>query len=72
MPATIAPEHFQTEQGYVASLAPELSPAFELTLGLPTSGFHRAAADGFACPASGSVIHACLMFMEAGHFFGYA
>ena len=71
MPATVAPEHFQTEQGFVASLAPKLSRSFEPTLGLPTSGLYRAAADGFACPASGSVIHACLMFVEVGHFFGH-
>jgi len=29
MPAVIAPEHFQTEQSFVALLAPELSGSFE-------------------------------------------
>src|SRR5579863_5142832 len=71
MPAIIAPEHFQTEQSFVALLAPELSGSFEPTLGLPTSGFHWAAADGFARLASCPIIHARLMFMKVGCFSGY-
>src|ERR1700722_6655988 len=71
MPTVIAPEHFQTEQCFVALLAPKLSWSLEPALGLPTSGFHWAAADGFARPAACSVIHAGLMFVEVSYFFGY-
>jgi hypothetical protein len=70
MPAVIAPEHFQTEQSFVALLAPELSGSFEPTLGLSASGFHRAAANRFARPSSRAVIHAGLMFLKVGHFLG--
>src|SRR5208282_6070678 len=71
MPAVITPEDFQTEQSLVALLAPELSGSFEPTLGLSASCFHRATANGFARPPSGPIIHARMMFMEVGHFFGH-
>jgi hypothetical protein len=71
MPTVVAPEHFQTQQRLVPSLAPKLSWSFEPALGLPTGGFHGTPANGFSGPPPGPVIHAVLMFLAAGHFFGH-
>jgi hypothetical protein len=60
----IAPEGFQTQQGFIARLTPELSGSFEAALVLPAGSFHRAAANGLAASASSAVIHPVLMLME--------
>ena len=70
MPAVIAPKHFQAEQSLVASFTPKLARSFEAALCLPASGLNRAAANGFVGPPSRPIIHAPLMLMEIGHFFG--
>ena len=38
-PALVAPEHLQTEQGLIATLAPELAAAFQAALELTTGRF---------------------------------
>jgi len=40
IPATIAPEGFQAEQGFVANLRPKLAGAFESALILAAGGFN--------------------------------
>ena len=71
MPTAVAPEHFQTHEGFVAGLTPELARSLEAALRLPTGGFHRATPNGFARPPSCPVVHALLMFVEVFHFFGH-
>src|SRR5271154_3861280 len=70
MPAVVAPEHFQTEQSFIAALAPELAGSLEPALGLSTGGFHGSAANGLVRPSSRPVIHAGLMCLKVGHFLG--
>ena len=71
MPPAVAPEHFQTQQGFVARLTPELPRTFEAALGLTTGRFHRTAATGFAGSPCGSVIHAVLVLTEVSQFLGH-
>ena len=70
VPASVAPEHFQTQQGFVAFLAPELSSTFEAALGLSAGRFHRATANRFTRSPSGAIVHARLMFVEVMDFLG--
>ena len=71
MPAAVAPEHFQTHEGFVARLTPELPRSLEAALSLPTGGFDRATANGFARPPSSPIVHSLLMLVEVFHFFGH-
>jgi uncharacterized protein YjiS (DUF1127 family) len=47
VPAAIAAERFQADQGLVPDLTPKLSDAFEAALVLPAGGFNRFAAQRF-------------------------
>jgi hypothetical protein len=40
MPSTIAPEGFQTQEGFITRRGPELAGAFEAALVLPASGLN--------------------------------
>jgi len=51
-PTPVAPEGFQTQQGFVTCLTPKLTGPFESALGLPPGGFNGAAADRFARAAA--------------------
>src|SRR5882724_7192009 len=64
VPAVVAPEGFQTHQGFIPSETPKLAGSFEAALGLTTGGFDRAAANGFARSSSGAIVHALLMFVK--------
>ena len=64
MPAMVAPEGFQTHQCLVACLTPELARSFEAALGLPAGRFNGTAANGFAAPDSGAIVHARFMFVK--------
>jgi len=64
----MAPEHFQTQQGFLTCLTAELSRPLEAALVLPTSGFHRAAANGFAASLSSLIIHPVLMLVKIMDF----
>ena len=70
MPATVAPEHFQAHEGFVTGLTPELSGPLKAALGLSTSRFYGSAADWFAGSTSSPIVHARLMLLEVGQFFG--
>src|SRR5258708_37479980 len=64
VPAAIAPEGFQAQQGFIPLLAPVLPRPLETTLRLPTGGFYSSAADGFASSPSSPVIHPVLVFVK--------
>ena len=60
-PALIAPEHFQTEQGFIPFGAPELGASFHATLQLATGRFDRAGAQGFTELLCLLVLHSVLV-----------
>ena len=64
MPASVAPERFQTQQCFVTLLAPVLAWPFEAALRLPTGGLDGSAANGLAPPPSSPVIHPALVFVK--------
>ena len=66
MPAAIAAEGFQTEQGFVSLLAPKLARAFEAYLALPASGFHRPAAQRLAFLWGRAVVQPLALALQAG------
>ena len=66
----VAPECFQTQQGFVTFDTPELAWALEAALGLTTGGLDWAAANGFAGPPPGPIIHAVLVFVKVLNLFG--
>ena len=45
MPTVVAPEHFQTQQGFTSGRNPELTRSLEPALALPTGGLHRPTAN---------------------------
>src|SRR6266568_2361756 len=55
VPATVAPEPCQIQQGFISRRTPELARALEPALGLPTGGFHRSAANRLARAPSGPI-----------------
>lgn len=57
MPTMIAPEGFQTHQGFIAHADPELTGALEPALVLAAGRFHRATALRFARPPRCRVVH---------------
>src|SRR5437899_1969363 len=64
VPAFVAPEDFQAEQGFVSFLAPVLSGAFETALRLTTRRFNGPAADGLAAAGPRTVIHPVLVLLQ--------
>src|ERR1017187_4488414 len=67
MPASVAPEGFETRQGFIALPAPELARALEAALGLPAGRFHRPAAAGFTAPLSAPIVHARFVLVKIIH-----
>lgn len=67
MPATVAPEGFEAEEGFVAGAAPELARALEAALALAAGGFDGAAVERFAAEAACPIVHPRLMFVEVVH-----
>jgi hypothetical protein len=53
VPAFIAPEGFEAQEGIVADGAPELTGTFEVALALPAGRLHRTLQIG--SPAGGAV-----------------
>src|SRR5215469_1272422 len=64
LPATIAPEGFQTHQRLVASPAPVLSGPFEADLILSACRLYRSASHWLACRLALRVVHASLVLFE--------
>ena len=69
MPASIAPEGFQTKERFVTALTPILAGPFEAALRLATGRFNGSAANRFAPPPSGPIIHPFLVFVKIIDFF---
>jgi hypothetical protein len=64
----VAPEHFQTQQGFISGFTSELARTHEPALALPTGGLHRPAANQFIRTPSGPTIHPLLTVVELEQF----
>ena len=71
VPALVAPEGFEAEEGFGTRGAPKLSGPLEATLDLATRRLHRPTAEGFARPPGRPVVPPGLVFPEVGCFPGH-
>src|SRR5512136_2984344 len=71
VPAAVAPEGLQTEQGFVAGPAPELARSLEPALRLSAGRLHLPATDRFASPQRGPIVHPLPMFVKVVYLPGH-
>ena len=70
MPAFVAPEGFQCQQGLVSLQGPELTAALETDLVLAAGGFNRPGTHRLLLAFALGVVHALAMRGEIAHFLG--
>jgi hypothetical protein len=64
MPAVVAPEGFQAHESFIPGASPELARTLESALILAAGRFDGPAADRFAGPSRGSVVHSVPMVFQ--------